>query len=46
MWRVNTVNITYVLTVNYVGLNWRCMGVWRVNSLPADIEFYVMTCNA
>ena len=24
-------NITYVSTVNYVGTNWGCVGVWRVN---------------
>ena len=26
-------NITYASTVNYVGSNWGCVGVWRVNTV-------------
>ena len=28
-------NITYASTVNYVGSNWRCVGVWRVNTVTS-----------
>ena len=33
-------NITYVSTVNYVGSNWRCMGVWRVNTITSTSHMY------
>ena len=33
-------NITYVSTVNYVGSNWGCMGVWRVNTVTSTSQLH------
>ena len=37
-------NITYASTFNYVGSNWRCVGVWRVNIVTSNIT-YASTVN-
>ena len=33
-------NITYASTVNYVGSNWGCEGVWRVNIVTSTSHMY------
>ena len=33
-------NITYVSTVNYVGSSWRCVGVWRVNTVTSTSQLH------